>query len=331
MTTKSERARPATQADVGKLAGVSTAVVSYALSGGPRPIAAETKQRVIDAAKLLNYRPNAAARALSRGSSDLLALVVPTVEQPYFAHLAAEVERAARKAGLSLIVANSLAPQVAPIVRMLVGQQLRGIILAAGATAEATGEFLRAGVPTVLINQAAPFKPLLTLGPDFHEGAVSAVNHLISTHGHRNIAYVGGDLASDERVVGWRNAMQAAGLTPDVAIEGDYSLAGGRAAVRTLLSEYPDVTATFFASDQFAIGGLAALHEAGMRVPEDFALVAFDGSTESEFTIPTLTTVNVPIEQMARDAVAQVLNQGATGDVRYPTELLIRRSCGCTP
>ena len=68
-----------------------------------------------------------------------------------------------------------------------------------------------------------------------------------------------------------------------------------------------------------------------MRVPEDFALVAFDGSTESEFTIPALTTVNVPIEQMARDAVAQVLNQGATGDVRYPTELLIRRSCGCTP
>lgn len=329
MSTTKGRPRAVTQADVAKLAGVSTAVVSYALSGGPKPIAADTKQRVLDAAKMLDYRPNAAARALSRGRSDLVALVVPSVEQPYFAHLAAEVEQAARTAGLSLLVANALAPQVAPIARKLIGQQLRGIVMASGLTAEAAREFLDSGIPTVLINQSATFGPFLTLGPDFRSGASDAVRHLISTHGHANIAYVGGDLDTDERVVGWRNTMIAAGLTPAVAIEADYSLAGGRDAMRTLLRDHPEVTAAFFASDQFAAGAIAGLAEAGKQAPDHLAIVAFDGSPESEFVVPALTTVNVPIAQMAQDAVSQLLDNPVPGGRHYMGELVVRRSCGC--
>lgn len=332
MAHRQGEARRATQADVARLAGVSTAVVSYALSGGPRPIAESTKARVLAAAQKLDYRPNAAARALSRGSSDLLALVVPTVEQPYFAHLAAEVERYAREAGLSLIVAHSLAPQVAPIVRMLIGQQLRGIILASGATADATREFLAAGVPAVLINQAVPFGPLLTLGPEYREGAAAGVRHLIEVHGHRDIAFVGADVLNDARHAGWRESMLAAGLSPTIIASGDYTLAGGRDAMRQILRDHPETTAAFFASDQFALGGLAALDEAGLRAPEDLAIVAFDGCTESEFAVPPLSTVSVPIGEMARDAVAQIMGTAQfVGDVRYPTELLIRRSCGCRP
>lgn len=330
MSANKGRLRGATQADVAKLAGVSTAVVSYALSGGSKPIAAETKQRVLVAAQMLDYRPNAAARALSRGHSDLLALVVPSVEQPYFAHLAAEVEQAARSAGLSLLVANALAPEVAPIVRKLIGQQLRGIVMASGMTTEATREFLDSGIPTVLINQPAPFGPFLTLGPDFRNGAADGVKHLIETHGHRNVAYVGGDLATDERAVGWRATMVAAGLDPTVAIEADYSLAGGREAMRQILRDHPETTAAFFASDQFAVGALAGLADAGKRAPDDFAIVAFDGSTESEFAVPALTTIHVPIAQMAQDAVSRLVDTPVPGDIRYFGELLIRRSCGCS-
>lgn len=329
MGTAASRQRTVTRADVAKLAGVSTAVVSYVLNDGPKPVAPATRARVLDAVKMLGYRPNAAARALSRGSSDLLALVVPTVEQPYFAHLAAAVEAAARAQGLSLIVANALPPRVAPTVRELVGQQLRGLILAAAATAEATREFLGAGIPTVLINQASPIGTLLTLGPDYRKGAADGVRHLIEVHGHRRIAYVGADIATDERAAGWRNTLRRAGLATDAAIEVEYSYDGGRDAVRILLREHPDVTAAFLASDQLAIGAIAGLAEAGRSAPGDLAIISFDGSPESAFAVPPLSTLDVPIQTMAEDAVDLLLSTAPSAHHRYDPVLLIRRSCGC--
>lgn len=321
--------RGVTRADVAKLAGVSTAVVSYTLNDGPKPVAAATRVRVLEAVRLLGYRPNAAARALSKGQSDLLALVVPTVEQPYFAHLAAAVESAARAHGLSLIVANALPDRVAPVVRGLVGQQVRGLVLAGEATADATREFLAAGMPTVVINQASPIGSLLTLGPDYRAGAADAVRHLIEVHGHRRVAYVGGDIGGDERVLGWRDALANAGLEAGPTFAGGFTPADGRTGVRTLLRDHPEVTAAFCASDQLAIGALAALAETDRRAPGDLALVSFDGSPEAEFAVPALTTVTVPIDAMARDAVARVLDDVSAGHVRYDAELIVRRSCGC--
>ncbi|MBS1907657.1 MAG: LacI family DNA-binding transcriptional regulator [Actinobacteria bacterium] len=324
-----DQRRGVTRADVARLAGVSTAVVSYTLNDGPKPVAAATKARVLEAVRLLGYRPNAAARALSTGQSDLLALVVPTVEQSYFAHLAAAVERAAAAHGLSLIVANAMPDRVAPVVRGLVGRQVRGLIIAAEATADATKEFLAAGTPTVVINQASPIGSLLTLGPDYRAGTMNGVHHLIEAHGHRRIAYLGGDVDGDERVRGWTDALSAAGLALGPALAGGFTPADGRTAMRALLREHPEVTAAFCASDQLAIGALAALAETGGRAPDDLALVSFDGSPEAEFAVPALTTVNVPIDAMAHDAVTRVLDDISAGHVRYEAELIVRRSCGC--
>lgn len=304
-------------------------MVSYAMNGGPKPVAAATRERVLDAARMLDYRPNAAARALSKGHSDLLALVVPTVEQPYFAHLAAAVENAARDVGLSLIIASAMPPRVAPIVRELIGQQLRGLILASEATAEATKEFLAARMPTVLINQASPVGALQTLGPDFHTGAVGAVRHLIEVHAHQRIAYVGTDADKDGRAEGWRSSLHRAGLSAEAVVDVPFSHAGGRDAARILAQKHPDVTAAFFASDQLAIGAIAGLADAGLRAPDDLAIVSFDGSPESEYAVPALTTVDVPIQLMAADAVALLLDGAASGHRRYDTELVVRRSCGC--
>lgn len=323
------RSRGVTRSDVARLAGVSTAVVSYALNGGPRPIAAATREKVLDAARMLGYRPNAAARALSRGQSDLLALVVPTVEQAYFAHLAGAVETAAREAGLSLLIASAMPAHVGTIVHDLIGQQLRGLVLAAEATADATAEILSSRLPTVLINQAAPAKALQTLGPDFRGGAREAVRHLIEVHDHRRIAYVGADVDADERAVGWREALRRAGLEADAVVDVPFSHAGGREAVGILSARHPDVTAAFFASDQLAIGAIAGLADRGRRAPDDLAMVAFDGSPEAEYAVPALTTVDVPIAGMAKDAVAMLLDAPAPGHRNYDVELLVRRSCGC--
>lgn len=329
MNSREPRSRGVTRADVAQLAGVSTAVVSYAFNNGPRPIAPATRERVLIAAKKLGYQPNAAARALSRGHSDLLALVVPTVEQPYFAHLAAAVENAARAHGLSLIIAGAMPDRVSAVVRELIGQQLRGLVLAAEATAEATADFLSARIPTVLINQAFPVGALQTLGPDFQAGAVAAVRHLIEQHGHRSIAYVGADSGDDERAAGWRSALRQAGLAADAVIDVPFSHAGGRRAISILRQNFPQTTAAFFASDQLAIGALAGLADQGLHAPTDLAIVSFDGSPESEYAVPALTTVDVPVQQMAADAVRMLLSEPDGEHRRYDVELIVRRSCGC--
>ena len=99
--------RGATRDDVARLAGVSSAVVSYVVNNGPRPVAEATRQRVLDAIDKLGYRPNAAARSLIMGRSDLVGLVVPDVRNPYFAAIAQEIEAAARARGLTLVLAQS--------------------------------------------------------------------------------------------------------------------------------------------------------------------------------------------------------------------------------
>ncbi len=324
--------RGATRADVAKLAGVSTAVVSYTLNDGPKPVAAATRERVLEAVRMLDYRPNASARALSRGHADLIGLVVPSVEQPYFAELALAVERAARDAGIAVVVANSLpASETGGVVRHLAGQHLRGLILAAEATSDVTREIIASGTPTVLINQAAAVSAVPTLGPDYRRGAADAVRHLIEAHGHRQIAYVGGDVDTDERALGWADALGAAGVSERISIETEYSLAGGYDAMTALLRDHASIRAAFYASDEMAIGALAALAAAGKRVPGDFALVSFDGSRGAAYTVPPLTTVDVPMNDMARDAVAQLLHPSAATHVAYETRLVIRRSCGCSP
>lgn len=320
----------ATQADVARLAGVSTAVVSYTLGGSPKPVAEATRLRVLEAARKLDYRPNASARALSLGRADLIGLIVPTVEQPYFAHLTLAVERAAREAGLALIVANSLpASDTGAIVRELAGRQLRGLVLASVADSDTARAVTASGTPTVVINLPKPIEGTVALGPDFHDGAFAAVRHLIDVHGHRRIAHAGGDVRFDERARGWAAAMEHSDLDAAVRIECDYSLAGGHEAMRRVLEEHPEVTAVFFASDQMAAGALAALYEAGRRVPEDMAVFAFDGSPESQFTTPPLSTVDVPLDRIARDAVARLQDPSLADVPAYRTSLRLRRSCGC--
>ena len=329
MSDKAEPApRSATRNDVAKLAGVSSAVVSYVVNDGPRPVAEATRQRVLDAIDKLGYRPNAAARSLITGRADLIGLIVPDVRNPYFAAMAQQVEIAARERGYTLVLAQSATADLAEVIDALGGRLVAGIITAAAGPPAMARDLRRFRVPVIMLSLAAPLGPFPALWPDFYQGTRAAVRHLVQVHRHTQVAFVTGSEDQDDRERAWRDVLLESGLEVREPIRVPWSMVGGRDAVSSVLAD-PGVTAVFVASDQQATGLLSGLHQAGRRVPEDLAVASFDGSPEAEFTVPSLTTVAVPMPDMARDAVGLVLGDDLAHGSPYPSVLVVRHSCGC--
>lgn len=160
-----------------------------------------------------------------------------------------------------------------------------------------------------------------------------AISHLIQAHSHRRIGLVigeAGDASTDVREQGWRQSLDEAALPAGPIARGSWTRAGGLAAGRELLSAAAPPSAVFASSDLQAIGVLRAAHELGVGVPQDLAVVSFDGTTESEFSWPTLTTMRQPIKEMARAAVEIVLDRQAVPRHHpFEADLILRQSCGC--
>lgn len=322
--------RKATRNDVARLAGVSTAVVSYVVNDGPRPVAPATRARVLDAIAKLGYRPNTVARSLITGRSGLLGLVVPDVENPYFASLARSVERAVADRGLQLVLAQASTETLGDLVDSMAGHLVDGIIMGVLPSAELLSRVGLIRVPLVKIGVALPTDPVPALWPDFEQGARDAVRHLVDHHGHRRVALVTGGDPLESRENAWREVMGAHSLPTDAVLRIPWSAEGGYDAAFQLRDRFPHVTAAFVTSDQQATGLLAGLHSLGWPVPGRLAVTSFDGSLGSRFTIPPLTTAAVTLDEMARDAVDTLL--GAQPVSRsYPATLVVRESCGCPP
>ncbi|MFT4109792.1 LacI family DNA-binding transcriptional regulator [Propionicimonas sp.] len=334
----SGRRAAATRADVARLAGVSTAVVSYVVNNGPRPVAATTAARVREAMDLLGYVPNASARALRRGTTELLGLVVADPLNPYFTEYTAELVKAADRAGKRLLVVDTYLDEriEAGLVDDLVSRQVDGLLFASTLTRLEEYPALRsAGIPAVLIDCPGPVPGRRTVGTDAAGAAGLLVDHLVG-HGRRRIGLVVGDGGfgdPDPREQGWRRALRAAGLPEGPVVRVPWSREGGYAGGRVLLETDPHLDAVFASNDQQAIGLLRALHERGVRVPEDVAVVSFDGTRESEFCWPALTVARQPLPLLARAAI-ELLGEPerARGTHRqFDAELVRRSSCGCTP
>ena len=334
------RARPdaagVTRADIARHAGVSGAVVSYVLNNGPRPVSAATRTRVLAAVGELGYRPNAVARALKLRRTHSLGLVVPDNSNPYFAELAKALEDAAFARGYALVLANSSGDpgREAAQLRALLDRQVDGLIVISVSAALDAEPLGGASVPLVLLDRAASEARYPTVVVDSQGGARAGTQHLMK-HGHRLIGCIAGPEglpSAAARRAGWRDAMVAAGPVPEnLATAAPFSRAGGYVAARRLLVTRTRPTALFASSDVQAVGALHAVHELGLRVPEDLALVSFDGTEEAEFATPPLTVVQQPVRHIA-DAVLDLLacRPGhPAGHVMLDYELIARQSCGC--
>lgn len=330
--------RPVTRADVARYAGVSTAVVSYVINDGPKPVAKATAARVRDAIEVLGYRPNLSARALVSGLTKLIALVVSDISNPFFADYALQVQIQAQARGYAVLMANAFAdPQIENrVIDDLVGRQVDGLILASvGVQHERIAGLRRRGLATVVIDAAVPVQGLASLGSAAVDGSRQAVDHLIQVHGHREVAMVVGMGVPgvDTREQGWLAATRSAGLPDGPISRQPFTREGGYEAGLRLFSASNRPTAVFTSSDLQGVGIMRAAHAMNLRVPDDVAVVSFDGTIESAFTSPPMTAAHQPVEEMAAAAVRLVLDDDASADshLSFPMSLVVRESCGCPP
>jgi LacI family transcriptional regulator len=339
-----------TRDDVARLAGVSAAVVSYVVNGGPRTVSSATEAKVRQAIRALGYRPNAAARALALGSSEMLGMIVSDAMNPFFASLGRAVENAAAERGYTLLLADSEASLRTErrLIKNFAARRVDGLFLCSVLFEPDLMDLEQADIPVVLLNHSTDLatagSPAVTkpsagghgsnsVGVAFQEGARMAVEHLVG-HGHERIGLVmggnaGGDL--DAREVGWHQGIQDAGLTAGPILRVPFTREGGYRAGRELLARGERPTAVFVSSDQQAVGLLCAIHEGGLRVPEDLAVFSFDGSPESEYSWPRLSTVAQPVKDLAQAALEALLaSPGEETQTKiFPAELVLRASCGC--
>lgn len=335
-------------ADVARLAGVAISTASVVLNNKGH-VSPATRAQVQSAAQALGYQPNAVARRLVSQRTNTVAVVVPTLANPFFATIVHELQRRLLSAGLDIIMYNTEddAQLEAKHTESLLRNRVDGVVFIGQHTVtehpndQILRELPERGVRLVLVERELDEAPAPQIYADKEEGARNAVRHLISL-GHRRIAMVGGFLnigGSFLRRRGYETALQEAKIPvdADLVIDGSFTPLGGYQVTKELLTRQTDITAIFVANDLMGIGVLKALQESGKRVPEDVSVIGFDNIPESRFLNPSLSTVDVPtrrLGQTAADVLLSILEGKALGSrtIVFPVELIIRDSTGpCRP
>lgn len=344
-----------TMQEIARRAGVSKSTVSRALSRDPR-VNLDTRESILRLVKELNYRPHSLASGLARRRTNTLGLLIPfaprSFSDPFYLEFIGGVGDYATSRGFSLLFSPSGYPAGEPgdesgvkgatvlpaDVAFVEANRIDGVILTEPERDDRRiAHFRERGTPLVILGRSGQ-PDVRWVDGDNTAGARTAVEHLIQ-HGHRVIGCLTGpaDLAATwNRLLGYRAAVTAAGLgyDPGLLAESDFTEAGGRRAMAALLAGRPEMTAVFCSNDLIAVGALAALREHGRRVPEDVALVGFDGIRLGEYLSPTLTTVQQPIYQMGQLA-AELLIKTVNGEpvdrsqISLPLKLRLGESCGC--
>lgn len=321
--------------DVAKRAGVSVATASRALADHPR-ISEETKARVRQAAVELGYTPSAVARSLVKKETRTIGVVTTTVTDPYAAQVVRAVEDAAEAAGYSLLLvaSHSVPTREVSGIRALHERRVDAIIVISSRGAHLYEPLLaRLDIPLILINSVFAHPKVRAVRADNRQGMRLATEYLLDL-GYRRLAYIGGPSqgrSAQERVRGYMDALEAAGLAPDpnLIFPGQGRPEDGRRALRAMWEMSPRPDAVVCYNDLTAMGVLAEAWGSGLHVPDDLAVVGFDNLSFSELTAPPLTTVAQPTEQMGHTAVALALRLRRGEDVRdvvYDCTLVERES-----
>ncbi|WP_433535854.1 LacI family DNA-binding transcriptional regulator [Micromonospora sp. CA-249363] len=314
--------------DVAERAGVSVKTVSNVVNGYVH-VRPDTRARVEEAIAELNYRPNLSARHLRKGRTGVIALAVPELDIPYFAELARHVVTAAAEYGWTVLIdqTGGRREQERVVASGITDHLIDGLIVSPlGLTAEDLASL--DGTPMVLLGERVDHGPADRVVIDNVTAAREITDHLIRL-GRRRIAAVGAQRTDEGasarlRLAGYIEALRAAGLAYDEALVASataWHRADGAAAMRGLLTTGVRPDAVFCFNDTLALGALRALHEAGLRVPEDVAVVGFDDIEDGRFAVPTLSTVAPDKEQIARLAV-ELLAGRLDGDSAAPARAL---------
>jgi DNA-binding LacI/PurR family transcriptional regulator len=328
--------RRATIIDVARQAGTSKSTVSNVIHGRDyvRP---ETRDRVLDAMRELDYHVNAAARALVRQRTDVLGVVVGSLENPFHAEIASRIEREARSQGHAMLLASTGGDVEGegPVISSLIEHRVDAILFVSFSGSPATLASIPSEVPFVFVTLRDPRAPSVSV--DDQAGAEAAVRHLLEL-GHRRIAYVSTTLSGEPvpdaaRFRGYERALRNApdrsgdfevalrvdGLTSDRARES------AAAAIRDLLEADPSPTGIFAASDLTALEVLSCAQDLGLSVPADLSVVGFDDIAIARLARIPLTTVASPVAEIAKRATRSAISLAAgqaLDELREPEVLL---------
>jgi LacI family repressor for deo operon, udp, cdd, tsx, nupC, and nupG len=310
--------------------------VSLALNDAPG-VKEETRQRVKECARRLRYRPNASARAIKAGRTQLVAAVLGRLTDSFFEEIVQGVENVADRHGYDVLVSSvgDHSQPEAEFVERLVARHIDGVIGAFFALSPAAiARFGEVGIPLVMLRpRIEGEQPCLAV--DNVLGGRLAAEHLLEL-GHRRALYLGGeDIFGCLRGEGARNAFAArGGMMEECAVPQDLDLNAAREAVMARLARGHDFTAIFCADDVLAVGAGHALHEAGLRVPEDVSVVGFDDLRWTRLLSPPLTTVHQPQVaqgEAAMTMLADLMRGQAVESRALEPRLIVRASTGPAP
>lgn len=311
--------------DVAERAGVSVATASRVVSGSAA-VRDETRIRVESAMRDLLYVPP--GRVEPAGA---VGLFVPEFGNPVFAALAEAMEAHATRAGLATILCNThgSAQRELDYVHMLLERRVEGMVFISAEITDVRGkhahyaQLLDRGARLVFVNGGSVELEVTSVGVDERAAGRIATEHLIQL-GHERVGFVAGSayaLPTREKSLGRTDALRAAGLSDGLVAHAEFSVSGGRKALRELLdrprAERP--TGAICSSDLMAIGAMQEAGSAGLGVPDDLSVVGFDGIDAATWTQPPLTTVVQPIDEIARTAVAALRAQVERPAERQPS------------
>ncbi|BCV22311.1 LacI family DNA-binding transcriptional regulator [Moorella sp. Hama-1] len=328
--------------EVAERAGVSPSTVSRALSGRVI-VSPETREKVLQAVRELNYQPNALAKGLKEGRTKTIGLIIPNVRNLVFPAAIKGITDVAKKHGYTVILCNTdedIETEKA-YVDNLRKRLVDGLIFST-ATAASTHilELKEQGFPVVLMIRHMEDQVDAVI-VDNYRGGYEATKFLIQ-RGYRRIALINGTMELDlyrQRFAGYQAALSETGLTynEDLVVHGTKDWEDGYRAILTILERGQQPDAVFAASDPKALGAIKALKEKGLRVPQDIAVMGYDNLDMSELMDPPLTTMAQPFYEVGQRAVERLIRlinskrKSRPTVERLPSQLLVRASVGYGP
>jgi LacI family transcriptional regulator len=322
--------------EVAHAAQVSPMTASRAINNRSG-VSAGTREHVLKVAADLGYVVNRAAQKLSGGKSHIIGVIATDLENQFTSALIAGISEAAWEAKHETLIYSHVEREKRPSgsVMQLLRQISDGVIAVLPLEFGYLGELASIKIPVITVDHRGEHAEFPSVATDCYEGARKAIRHLADL-GHRRIAYIAGDerLASArDRRHAYIETMAQCGLgsDPSLIVPGDFSQNRGFAATMELLALADPPTAIFAANDMSAFGAIAAIREAGMRVPDDISVVGFDDIPAAAQFYPALTTIRQPLHQIGRSAVNTLLAliagiEAASPQVTLPTEMVVRAS-----
>ncbi|MBO8156963.1 MAG: LacI family DNA-binding transcriptional regulator [Bacillaceae bacterium] len=320
--------------DVAKLAGVAVSTASYALNGKQK-ISEETRRKVFEAAKKLNYQKNGFASDLKSKSTKTIALILSDLSGPYYSQLIQGVQDVSYENGYNLVACSSFGGYNSTAVKFLMEKRVDGtIVFAHNIENDLLVQAAHESFPIIALDRSIESDHIVSIEVDNEQGGYLATKHLVEL-GHKHIAYVSGPVTTHDNILrfkGYQRALKEHNLPYKSKwnISGNFTREGGYNAAKLLISQKDLPSAVFFANDEMALGGLRAFKEKGIEVPKDISVIGFDDIQLAEYTRPSLTTIRQPKYEMGALA-AHILYQLLKGEetenfYKLSTELIIRES-----